>query len=1265
MKGQITGVLQVMMLALILSIISGSIPLVAVADDAARSSSAPTPLIVVSPGSDDRFYKLTIGPSGVYAVTYEVLLAAGLPVATLDPATFQIFEQGQETARRVVDANDNSSFDAGDAILFYGRAVDTDFTGANVYWLTYGYAPGLTMTERPGAPDPGLPVAETFRETLHLEQNTRWSKGLPKTGVADRWYWTIYATACTSSTNPKPAKWSTTVSTPGVAAGDHTAVLTPRLRGFNDVPAHNAIFDLNGTQIGQAQFTYQNEFLGSFSFSQALLNDGATPVSNTITLTAPCITTGSGGTIDYGAVNWFDLTYSRTYAAPATGQFPFAVDASQPSSVTLTGLPDPTAEVYDITDPLQPVLLTGAQVTGADLAFAHALAAPARYVAAAASQHLTPASIAPDAPSQLRNRATGADWIIISHRDFIGEAERLAAHRQQYQHYRTAVVDAQDVYDEFNGGLMDQEAIRDFLRHAYETWPRPAPQFVVLLGDGHYDPRARSWNYPVSGAPFFIPPYLAPVDPFEGMAAADNRFVAYDPPPGQSNPLPFMHLGRLPANSAAEAATMVDKTIAYETTPAHADWNATTIFVADNSDAGGLFPESSNLVATDPYYLPGYALTTDVPGATNPISLTLAATATVTVNFGFRQPPDAAFSTAASGLDGQPAAMNTIQGRIWEDLNGNRIMDAGEGPLPDIGVCVYRDPNFNGKIDATDPLIGCTASDSNGNYRFDALADDHYLLAVNELDPDLPSTFRRRSLYCDRVVATDVTTFFCTQDGGTARLNATASKSALLNLINSGALFVNYHGHASPDKWADETLLKASDLSGSLTNKDRYPIMLPMTCLEGQYIDLTVSGLGETIVRLKDAGAVASWSPTGKGTSNGHEIIWTAFYEAIFENGERLIGPATTYAKGLLYESDRVFKDLIDTYILFGDPALPLDLPAADLWVEKQALPRTAWLPGQAITYTLTYGNAGVVTAANVYLTDTLSSDIIHRAWLSSDPGVTGLAGPDYAWRLSDLAPGASGTITVTGVYSPSAPGASDLKNGATIASDAWERPAHLPDNAVQANRIVLAGYIYRELGGNTAFDPGVDQGIANVQLVVTDGSGSLVASPMSDDQGHWWINLPPGSYMVTAPPQAEGSTLLSPSPVAVNATEDGVTGLSFGYVAPTGLEIEGVHAVWLTDGAKVLWRTRDETLVKEFNVYRSTTLNAYGDRLNPSPIPPKTGSDIGAEYDYVDDTVRPGAGIFYWLQVISLVDDSASWYGPLIPTAQAKVYLPLVLTGK
>ena len=134
--------------------------------------------------------------------------------------------------------------------------------------------------------------------------------------------------------------------------------------------------------------------------------------------------------------------------------------------------------------------------------------------------------------------ANQADYIIITHSNFWTDAGRLAKWRAS--DLRVALVDAQQVYDQFNGGVMSAEAIHDFLAYAHTNWSLQ-PKYVVLLGDGSSDIR----NYR-HAAPTYIPPYLALADPDLGETAADNRFVTIT----GNDLVPEMHLGRLPANTA-------------------------------------------------------------------------------------------------------------------------------------------------------------------------------------------------------------------------------------------------------------------------------------------------------------------------------------------------------------------------------------------------------------------------------------------------------------------------------------------------------------------------------------------------------------------------------------------------------------------------------------------------------------------------------------------------------------------------------------------
>jgi uncharacterized repeat protein (TIGR01451 family) len=86
-----------------------------------------------------------------------------------------------------------------------------------------------------------------------------------------------------------------------------------------------------------------------------------------------------------------------------------------------------------------------------------------------------------------------------------------------------------------------------------------------------------------------------------------------------------------------------------------------------------------------------------------------------------------------------------------------------------------------------------------------------------------------------------------------------------------------------------------------------------------------------------------------------------------------------------------------------------------DLVVEQTVEPAGVLRPGQPITYTLTFGNIGEETASGVVLTDTLAPALTGLSVSSSGVAAPPAAGADYVWQVAALAPGASGTITITG----------------------------------------------------------------------------------------------------------------------------------------------------------------------------------------------------------------------------------------------------------
>lgn len=131
------------------------------------------------------------------------------------------------------------------------------------------------------------------------------------------------------------------------------------------------------------------------------------------------------------------------------------------------------------------------------------------------------------------------------------------------------------------------------------------------------------------------------------------------------------------------------------------------------------------------------------------------------------------------------------------------------------------------------------------------------------------------------------------------------------------ARLIAYLGHASPRQWAVERLLHRDDVS-SLAPAAGLPVVIGLTCYTGRFHELQ-DALDETLVRAVDRGAVATWGSAGLTLSTGHEALGAGFVSRWLD-GER-VGDAA-WAGLLNLAAGGLFLDLIDTYILLGDPAL-------------------------------------------------------------------------------------------------------------------------------------------------------------------------------------------------------------------------------------------------------------------------------------------------------------------------------------------------------
>ncbi len=154
--------------------------------------------------------------------------------------------------------------------------------------------------------------------------------------------------------------------------------------------------------------------------------------------------------------------------------------------------------------------------------------------------------------------------------------------------------------------------------------------------------------------------------------------------------------------------------------------------------------------------------------------------------------------------------------------------------------------------------------------------------------------------------------------GGPQYTTPEAVRAALINEINAGRVFVNYYGHGGVQFWANEQLLTLAVIN-SFTNTERLPVMLPMTCLVGNFVQPQANGqsLDEVMIRRQGGGSVAAYTPTGLQVNTAHQSLNEGFYDTLFSQGIREVGLLADAGKARLWSA----LDLIDTYMVMGDPA--------------------------------------------------------------------------------------------------------------------------------------------------------------------------------------------------------------------------------------------------------------------------------------------------------------------------------------------------------
>ena len=192
-------------------------------------------------------------------------------------------------------------------------------------------------------------------------------------------------------------------------------------------------------------------------------------------------------------------------------------------------------------------------------------------------------SVLVDQGSHLMDNNNRADYLIITPAELETTAEELAGYRMS-QGLKSFVVTVEDIVDEFNYGIYNPKAIKDFLAYAYYHW-KTHPRYAVLVGDG-------TWDYKnnMGYGDNMLPPIMVATP--DGLSPSDNYYADVN-----GDHIPEIAIGRLPVVTNEELASLIDKIKTYESNKSD-KWTKTVLMLADKPEKGGLFPQDSDSVSS-------------------------------------------------------------------------------------------------------------------------------------------------------------------------------------------------------------------------------------------------------------------------------------------------------------------------------------------------------------------------------------------------------------------------------------------------------------------------------------------------------------------------------------------------------------------------------------------------------------------------------------------------------------------------------------------
>jgi hypothetical protein len=537
---------------------------------------------------------------GIYKITKSFLESAGINLNGVDPRTIKMYGNGgymlsedindprpQDLVQIAIyiDGEDDGHFDNQDYILFFGRSVNNwkfdsnlllyshyvdIYSASNYYWIclnTPGFGKRMQTDQSPNVTNPAIP--SSFNQKLFYEpeinnlisEGNVWLSERKSSGQSFVWNNTLVGLENNSSIlyRIKPASRMFCGYTNYMTLKEDNSTMSEVyfpmgciVAGYGDwIWTGTTSFTLNASQMTNGN---QSSFRGTY-FS-----------------TSPDAE---------GYLDWMEIQYKRRFSSAQNDFIEFSVpDLSGYIEFNVSPFSSNQIRVFDASAHDDVRLIHPLNVAANNVRFQKYQSIVGTFFVVGPNGYKEPTGISQRVANQnLHGISDGADFIIITHPDFLAAAQRLKAKREapgpnDPNYLKTKIFTVNQIYNEFSGGILDAVAIRDFIKYCYDNWQR-RPSYICFFGDGDFDYKnilVEDGNWVPAFE--FSDPNINQVNNY----TSDDFYVMVS---GNDTQPDIAH-GRIPARSLEDANGYLNKIDCYEDPAYNGYWKNTAIYVADD-----------------------------------------------------------------------------------------------------------------------------------------------------------------------------------------------------------------------------------------------------------------------------------------------------------------------------------------------------------------------------------------------------------------------------------------------------------------------------------------------------------------------------------------------------------------------------------------------------------------------------------------------------------------------------------------------------------